>query len=58
MNFLLVGFSTDKIFHGEGGVVNLTGNILHWGNLPEFICDFLFISLTFSLLTQLYMLRY
>ena len=31
--------------------------ILHWGNWPEFLYEFIFTCFTFSLPTQLYMSR-
>jgi len=46
MKFLLGEFFTGRILHGEGRLqrVNVSGEILHWGNLPEFLHEILFIS--------------
>ena len=59
-DFLLKGFSKGRNFceeetFGEGGF--FPGEILHLGNLPEFIYRISFICLTFSLLNQFYMRR-
>ena len=38
-NFILMGLSTRIIFHWKGSYqgLNFSGEILHWGNLPEFL---------------------
>ena len=45
-DFPLGGFSTGMIFRAEGSFqgVNFSGEILHWGNLPEFLYKILLMS--------------
>jgi len=58
------GGGLGRIFYGEdfplGGkfsVLKFPRNILHRRNLPEFVCEIPFISLTFSLATPFYRWR-
>ena len=54
-NFLL-GVFHEGIFHEEGSFqgVNLSGEIIHNGNLPEFLYKILFTCLAFSFPSQFY----
>jgi len=54
------GFSKGKIFHGKRSFrrVIFPGEILQWGNLPEFLYEFPFISFTLFVPTQFDMWRY
>ena len=44
------GFFHGGTFHGEGSFqgVNLSREIIHWGNLPEILNKILFLCLAFS----------
>ena len=51
-------FLYGKIFYEERSFqgVNLSGEIVHLGNLPEFLCKIRFVCLTFSFPSQFYAL--